>query len=200
MQKWSQKVRKNKDQPSTEPAPDRSTILPRIKTPEFLNSLHELQIRHDQMPVTEPLVGNLLITYCFDLPGIFQMVTYADLTRIGISRYELNPISIANLRQRVREIGTFQPEGSPLMRIVTGGDLEACVLLATPFWDNIQEEMQSEIVAAVPSRDVLIFCSSNSSEGIELLRQSATNVLQAESVHALSDQLLVWRNSRWMIY
>src|SRR5262249_23307121 len=55
--------------------PDRSTIVPRIKHRQFLKSLRDMDVPDDQMPVTEPLVADLLVTYAFDLPGMFQMVT-----------------------------------------------------------------------------------------------------------------------------
>jgi hypothetical protein len=53
--------------------PDRSTLVPRIKTPEFLAALRQMQIPADQMPYTEPLVADLLVAYAFDLPDSFQM-------------------------------------------------------------------------------------------------------------------------------
>ena len=56
------------------PEPDASQIVPRIKHTNFLQALREMGTGPDDTPVTEPLVADLLVTYAFDLPDMFQMV------------------------------------------------------------------------------------------------------------------------------
>jgi uncharacterized protein YtpQ (UPF0354 family) len=178
--------------------PDRLDIVPRIKHTQFLASLREMDVPADQMPVTEPLVGDLLVTYAFDLPGAFQMVSSTDLERLSISPGEIRCIAIANLKRQIPEIGIA--EESPLRRIVTGNDLEACTLLADTFWSDMTAEVPGEIVAAVPSRDVLLFCGSQATDGIRAMRELAEEVRRGESTHALSEHLLVWRGGKWLVY
>jgi hypothetical protein len=59
--------------------PDRSTLVPRIKHLNFTASLKAMNIPADQLPCTEPLVADLLVTYAFDLPGMFRMASAAAL-------------------------------------------------------------------------------------------------------------------------
>src|SRR5688572_7228204 len=56
------------DQPDPAFELNPSLILPRIKQAEFNNALKAAGAPPDQWPVTEPLVGNLVVTYAFDLP------------------------------------------------------------------------------------------------------------------------------------
>jgi len=183
---------------TVEAEPDQSTIVPRIKNPHFLTSLQAMNIPQDQMPVTEPLVGELLITYSFDLPNMFQMVTGADLSRLGIAPDEIRQLAVDNLKRQLPDLGLS--DEPPVKQIVTGGNLEACALLATSFWDGVASETEGELVAVAPSRDVLLFCSSQSAEGLETLRGFAKQVLEEESTHGLSDQLMCWRGSKWELY
>src|SRR5262249_14613349 len=175
-----------------------STIVPRIKHRQFLKSLRDMDVPDDQMPVTEPLVADLLVTYAFDLPGMFQMVTYAAMKVLGIAATDIRQLAVANLREQLPQIGIATEE--PLRRIVTGENLEACVLLATRFWDDVAGQTEGNVVAVVPSRDLILFCSSKSGEGIGLLRGAAEVVLSSEGTHGLSKQLLTWRNGKWAKY
>ncbi|MCW3053361.1 MAG: hypothetical protein JWN14_2531 [Chthonomonadales bacterium] len=91
-------------------------------------------------------------------------------------------------------------EEPPVMRVVTGNSLEACVLLATTWWNDLAAETPGEIVASVPSRDILLYCSSQSAEGLRALRKFTDEVYAGETTHALSKHLLVWREGHWIIF
>jgi len=175
--------------------PDRSALVPRIKNLQFTAALKGMNIPQDDLPYTEPLVADLLVAYAFDLPGMFQMASRSAIAQLGIRPEETRGIAIDNLKRQLPEIG--HAEHGPVNQIVTGENLEACTLLATTYWDAMAEETEGEIVLAVPSRDVVLFCSSKSNEGIKALREVSAEVLQAETTHGLSDRLLVWRGSRW---
>src|SRR5262249_6649927 len=168
------------------------------KHTQFLASLQEMGVPADELPVTEPFVGDLLITYAFDLPGIFEMVSNAELERLAIRPGELRGIAISNLKRQLPEIGI--EERLPCGGIGTGTNLEACRLLAATFWNDVASEMPGEVVAAVPSRDVLLFCSSQEADGLQALQELAAEVRQAESTHALSEHLFVWQQGRWVVF
>jgi uncharacterized protein YtpQ (UPF0354 family) len=189
---WFKKKNQVKDEP------DRSTLVPRIKNLHFTAALKGMDIPKDQLPYTEPLVADLLVTYAFDLPGMFQMASRAGIEELGIRPSEARDIAIENLKGQLPEIG-YADHGS-FCRIVTGNNLEACTLLATTYWQQIAEETPGDVVAVVPSRDVVFFCSSESSGGLQSLREVSAEVLEAETTHGLSDRLLVWRGDCWKEY
>jgi uncharacterized protein YtpQ (UPF0354 family) len=178
--------------------PGRAEIVPRIKSTQMLKFLAERGYSRDQVPVTEPLVGDLVISYAFDLPQMFQMVTPYHLKRLAIKPGELRAIAIANLKHQLPEIGmTKKPH---VMRVVTGNDLEACVLLADSWWNKRAAETPGEIVASVPNRNTLLYCSSKSAEGLRALRKFTDEAYASETTHALSKHLFVWRKGHWSVF
>ncbi len=178
--------------------PGRESIVPRIKAPAFLSTLQSLQIPDDQMPVTEPLIGELLVTYSFDLPDMFQMVTKSDLERLGLSLEQAREIAIDNLHTQMPQIGSASiSEDAPFQQIVTGDNLEACTLLAAPFWDQLAEAMGSDVVVVAPHRDAVFFTSVDSEEGVVFLRELAKTAMADGDTHSLSEQMMVWRESKW---
>jgi len=178
--------------------PNRDTIVPRIKSTQMLAFLTENGYPRDQFPVTEPFVADLIISYAFDHPQMFDMVMPHHLERLGIKPEELREIAIANLKRQLPQIGMM--EEPPIMRVVTGNDLEACVLLASSWWNDRSAETPGEIVASVPSRDVLLYCSSQSAEGMQALREFTDEVYAGETTHALSEHLFVWRDGHWSLF
>lgn len=178
--------------------PSRDKIVPRIKSTQMLKFLTEKGYPKDQFPVTEPLVGDLVISYAFDLPQTFQMVTPSHLKRLAIKPGELRAIATANLKRQLPQIGTT--EKPPVRRVVTGNDLEACVLLASSWWNDRAAETPGEIVASVPNRDTLLYCSSRSAAGLRALRKFTDEAYASETTHALSKHLFVWRKGHWALF
>lgn len=176
--------------------PDRSTLVPRIKSLEFTAALQQMGIPDDQLPYTEPLVADLLVTYAFDLPGLFQMASLEAIAEVGVPQSEIREVALDNLRRQMPEIG--MQEVGPMLRIVTQGEnLEACSLLATSFWNQAATQMPGEVVAVAPSRDIVLFGTSESQEAIDAMRELASEVMGQAGRHGLSEQLLVWRGQRW---
>src|SRR5262249_46797070 len=87
-----------KKKPTAPAEPDRSTLVPRIKTLQFTAALKGMDIPADQLPYTEPLVADLLVTYAFDLPGMFRMASGAAIAELGIRPEEARSLAIANLK------------------------------------------------------------------------------------------------------
>jgi uncharacterized protein YtpQ (UPF0354 family) len=147
-----------------------------------------MDVPKDRLPYTEPLVADLLVTYAFDLPGMFQMANRADFAELGIRPEEARAIAVANLKRVMPEIGI--EEDRPVRRIVTGEQMEACTLLAGPFWDQIAAKMKGEVVVSVPRRDVVLFCSSKSATGIDAMRLVAAELLQEKTPHVLNQAVV----------
>lgn len=177
---------------------DTALIVPRIKHIDFLPAIRERSKNEDDLPVTEPLVADLLVTYAFDLPETFQMVRKRDVREISLSSEQLRAIAIANLK---RQVGDFGYRGDPpLVQAVTGNDLEACVLLLDDFWQMLADQIPPEIVVGVPTRDALFVTTSAWTNGLQLLREVVKEARNGEKTHWLTEHLLVRRNDHWEVY
>ncbi|HWQ93240.1 MAG TPA: hypothetical protein VN673_16315 [Clostridia bacterium] len=189
---------KKKPQPE-QPKPDASLIVPRIKHTNFLAALRDIGTGPDDTPLTEPLVGDLIVTYAFDLSEAFQMVCPQDCQRLGIQPGQIRAIAVANLK---RQLGNIGRQGEPpLLKMVVGGNLEACLLLVDDIWQSLAGKIPPEIVVGVPTRDVLLITTTSSTKGgLQMLRDAVKEAHGQETTHALTQQLLVRRGDRWEVF
>lgn len=195
---------KKKDKEATA-EPDASCIVPRLKTPAFVEALKAMNIPAEQLPVAEPFVGELLISYAFDLPSMFQMVMGHDAQRLGLSGEQLRNVAIENLRTQLRAAEIQMGEIAELpgvFQLGIGENLEACTLLDTKFWQRVGTDfLKGEVVAVAPHRDIVLFARSDSRDGIEALGIAARNILEEpEDNHGLSPQLMIFKNDHWELY
>jgi uncharacterized protein YtpQ (UPF0354 family) len=178
---------------------DPSLIVPRIKHTNFLAILRDKIKNEDSMPATEPLVADLLVTYAFDLPETFQMVRVAEVSQMGLSHEQLRATAIANLKQQLGTIGRVGEP--PLLKVVTGNNLEACVLLVDDFWAGLAGKNPPEIVVGVPTRDVLLVTTSSSTKGgVQMLRDAVKEAQTGDNTHWLTKHLLVRRADKWEVF
>jgi uncharacterized protein YtpQ (UPF0354 family) len=178
--------------------PGADVIVPRIKHLNFLRVASDLNIPEEQMPVTQPLQADLLVAYAFDRPDTFQMVSYADLDRLGLTLEQLADVAKENLGNRGFEV---EIQGADAFQVlVTGGHLEACSLLFPEIWERITEEFGGGLVVAVPSRDSVLITRRTSKAGMLTVPLLAEEIHRSETVHALSLALLSWAGTHWEIF
>jgi|GEM_PF-1794430 len=175
-----------------------SVIIPRIKHVQFVDALRDMGAPSDQMPITQPLVGELLVTYAFDLKHMFEMVNPDSIVDLGITPEELPGIALDNLSERVPNIQIRK--NGPLLQIVTGGNHEACTILNGEFWDNLAEQSKGPLIVAVPHRDVVVACSADDADAVEQLRVLVAEATGSGDDHNLTNQLLTTSNGVWQVY
>ena len=184
--------------------PDASRIVPRIKHTNFLHALRDIGTGPNDTPFTEPLVADLLITYAFDLPELFEMVRPIDCQRLGLVLAQLRQIAVANLRKQIGEIQAEDfAEGklsSPLLSLSTGNDLEACLLLLNDIWEPFSRQVRGELVVAVPTRDLVFVTGSQSPDALEFVRAVVDEARNREKTHSLTRHLLVRKSGRWEMF
>ena len=177
----------------------RSSLVPRIKHLAFEEALRERGIPAEQMPPTAPLVGELLVTYAFDLPEQFVMASASNLARAGISLDEVHALATRNLTARLPTIEYYEGPGVHLA--VTGGDLEACLLLAEKVWDDAATRFKRGFVVCVPRRDRLLVSDGGDAEAIAAIRRAAEEFYtEQDDGHALSLQLMSRVGNGWRLH
>jgi hypothetical protein len=89
----------------------------------------------------------------------------------------------------------LQP-GDTASMVLCGGNYEASMLLVDDLWQQMQGNVQGELVACAPSRDLLLFTGTETEGGLEALRGIADEVHEGGS-YLVSKTILVRRNDRW---
>jgi uncharacterized protein YtpQ (UPF0354 family) len=147
---------------------DASVIVPVIKRqapPSDDVIVHAPEFR----PISEKLVGELLVLYAFDWPGHFEYVSGHDCSTLGLDPDDLRKLSVRNLTRRRSKTEILRPSGAVHM-IRLDGDLEASLLLVDHLWPQAARAIAGEMVVGVPSRDVLAVSGTGITGGIESLR------------------------------
>lgn len=158
---------------NAKPAADRDAIVPMIKDEAYLKEILS-DFTDDKLTVTEHLAADLWIVYAFDTPEAMLTMQKKHLRELELKTQELRPLAIENLRRILPPI--MQHGDGPVYLLTAGADYVASLLLFDDVWDEIQDTIEGDIVAAVPSRDTLLFTDSTSKEGIEELRSSITSI------------------------
>ncbi len=179
-------------------APSRGALVPRIKHLAFERHLRGVGIPPEQLPLFEPLVGELLVTYAFDLPDQFVMANPTNLASAGIAPGEARALACANLSARAPKITIERHRGALL--VVTGGDWEACLLLQDGLWSGAHARFEAGCFVCAPRRDRLLVSDGSGNDAAAALRvAAASHFAEQDDGHALSMQLMTRHGPTWRV-
>jgi uncharacterized protein YtpQ (UPF0354 family) len=151
-------------------------------------------------PIAEELVAELNIMYAFDLPGHFEYLSERHCRDLGLDPAGLRKLSVRNLTRRRSKPEILQPSDAVYM-LRLDGDLEASLLLVDHLWPQVARGITGEIVAGVPSRDVLVITGTGITGGIDTLRWAVDRAWKRSTNPklVLTQSLLVRRDDSWQI-
>jgi uncharacterized protein YtpQ (UPF0354 family) len=150
-------------------------------------------------PVFRQLCDGLGVVYVVDLGEELQYLQNRDLTAAGITETDLHEAALANLVHLVQQNGLRFRQQGDVMGLLLEGNFEASLLLLDALWDggSLAEHAPNGFVAAVPARDVLLFCDAQSQAGLGVLRQVVPRGY-AEFGHPISPHLFRRENGSWV--
>ncbi|HKP61883.1 MAG TPA: hypothetical protein VJV78_34365 [Polyangiales bacterium] len=165
-----------------------STAFPYLK-PLLSNDESEVLELHDgNEPVLLDLSNGLLVAYLIDDDDRFLYVQKRDLIDAGLSGAELHALALENLGEHARSKMQVEAYGN-VYRVLLEGNFEASLILLPELWDrDLARLLPHGGVAALPARDVLAFCDSESREGLAELRKVVDRVSHVGD-HLLSEHL-----------
>jgi uncharacterized protein YtpQ (UPF0354 family) len=170
----------------------KENIVPIIKDSEYLAVLS-----NTAKILKEHLAGDLWIIYALDLPESITTLSPSECDRLGVGQSELRAVSISNLSRILPEIERHG--GGPWYLLTAGADYVASILLLDRVWQEFEKEIDGDIVATVPSRDVLLFTTSKSKEGLARIRQKAREIREGGD-HVISETLLRRTLGQWKVF
>jgi uncharacterized protein YtpQ (UPF0354 family) len=156
-----------------------------------------IELSHGDSPVVRQYAERLCICYLVDEGTSYRYVQYRDLLVDGIDEETLHRIGIDNLSKltAVRTVRVHPYQG--VFAVVMGGDFEASLILLNQFWnEHFRQFVAGDYVAAIPARDILAFCDSTSSMGIEELHRIVERCYPVGD-HLISNRLFARHQSTW---
>jgi len=121
--------------------------------------------------VLQNLGNGLLVAYMIDMGDRFQYVQHRHLETSGIIETELHQHAMENLALLAKQKLVVHPRGC-IFAAFLEGSFEASLILIDNLWEkNFARSLTAGFVAAMPARDVLVFCDLASQEGIAELHQ-----------------------------
>jgi uncharacterized protein YtpQ (UPF0354 family) len=180
---------------------DASMIVPVIKRAEPGPSDDVIVLPPDSRPISDSLVGELIILYAFDLPGHFEYLSEHHCKTLGIDPHGLRKLAVRNLTRRRSKPEILRPSDTINM-LRLDGDLEASLLLVDHLWPQAARAIAGEIVVGVPSRDVLAITGTGITDGIQTLRWAVDRAWKRQTNRKLrlTQSLLVRREDSWQIF
>lgn len=180
---------------------DRSRIVPIVKDRRWIKDIIASTKSRGmkELPnwLSEPLNDELEVFYAIDSPQNISYIGPDDLKKHRLKREELRALAVQNLLALLPKISI---EGSPsLYMIVADGNYEASLLLVDSIWTGGQIKVDGDIVAAIPSRDLLLVTGSKNKEGLAKMRMMADK-LSKEASYSLTNKLFVYRNGKFEIF
>ncbi|HTR40776.1 MAG TPA: DUF1444 family protein, partial [Pseudomonadales bacterium] len=77
-----------------------------------------------------------------------------------------------------------------------GGDYEASLLLFDGIWNGIKNEVRGNVIAAIPTRDLLIVTGSEDPEGLQRMKKIIEDATTKGS-YRLTKKLFVYREGKF---
>jgi hypothetical protein len=161
-------------------------------------------------PIREPFVADLYLTYAFDLPvqeadtgrRHGHYVTHRYCAETGLLPEGLRQQSTANLRTRRPDLGFMWYPDARAVSVSLGGGLEAGLLLDDAMMEKLAQDVDGDVVVAVPARNVLIATGTGHPDGLAKLHWIVDQVWSGVEERALllTRDLLVRRQTGWESY
>src|SRR5215469_11743920 len=169
----------------------RDNVVPIIKDDEYLAS------DGGESVVKEHLAGDIWIVYALDLPKATVTLTKELMKEFEIEPRVLRSLALSNLRRILPEIERHGD--GPWYMLAAGGDYTASLLLFDDVGSGLSQSVEGDIVAAVPSRDVVLFTGAQSKDGIEWVKRKAHEIHESGD-HVVSQTLFRRVSGEWKVF
>jgi hypothetical protein len=142
----------------------------------------EFPLPDTEVPVAEPFAGNLLVGYALDhaidraggegaaeARGL-EHVALRHCAELGVEPPELRERAVANLRVRRPDVSFNWYPDVRAVSVTAGGDLEAGLVLDDGFVDKLAQDVEGDLVVAIPARDLFVATGTGHPDGVDKLR------------------------------
>ena len=186
--------------PGTNRPAARSDIRVIVRSSVYVEALRKQAIdRQAPQPIVRPLAGDLWLICVIDLPRQVNMLTDRDLEKLGLSQDEAIALGKEN-------VAADLPPGSTVISPLTPGAIgyiighfyEASRLLMHEDWAALSQEMNGQLVVALPVPEGILYIEGRDRAALEALTRVAEATAKDDQ-RRISTQLLRWVPDGWEV-
>jgi uncharacterized protein YtpQ (UPF0354 family) len=148
--------------------------------------------------VKEHLTGDLWIVYCVDTEQTVWSLSEEEFLKLELPFGQLRSVATENLLRILPEIERHG-DGSTYFMLSAGTVHCASLLLLDDIWNEQRNDVNGDIVAVAPCRDVLLFTGSNDNSALAAMRKT-TDKLMEESGYLISNTFVRRRENKWVAF
>ncbi len=183
-------------------------IIPRIKALESDNAPTSVKSKHDgkeyhldaeQRLVCEPFIDDLWLFYAIDRDLHFEFVQERHLNADGVIELpDLRDIAITNMIPEIeKQFGVHGTEEG-FFAVTCGGNYEAALLLLPGLWQQIEDQLGSNLLVAIPNRDICFFVHDNDQDALNNMK-IVVHQAQTNGKYPLSRSLFRRKGETWEV-
>ncbi|MFC4808636.1 DUF1444 domain-containing protein [Paenibacillus sp. GCM10023250] len=159
-----------------------------------------LELSHEESIAELPFNDDLIINFVYEVEDFeyFLYVNNGNLEEENMTIPEQRHYGIDNLIERANEYNLqIQEYETGCYGLILDGNFEASLILIDNLWeDSLKHYITNNFIVAIPSRDVLVFCDSQSEQAIEELKRTIQSVWE-DGDHLLTNKLLIRSGGKW---
>lgn len=155
---------------SDDPVFDLNKVYPRLKKNLAKDPLKEVSLMAPFVPggKAQDYPDNLIMIrvldsfiglFVWDVGNAYTYVTY-DMLPEGVTVDQLGKVAFDNLIRDTR-YQTTNAKDPDIHGIIAGGNFEAESLLLNDIWNAVSEELQDDVLIAVPTKDMVLYVKAS---------------------------------------
>jgi hypothetical protein len=168
-------------------------LVPSLRTRSYLWAVQKLMPNAESLPLWEPLAGDLVIFYQYDLPTKLAASRAGDFPVTSMK--QLRKIAVSNMEPWLYHISAMKIE-SMISQTVEGNSwVSPSLILVDKFWDLVKDRFPEGALIAVPKTDQLFLFDRRDPKAVEFARAVIEEMYQSD-YGQLSDEIFVWRDGK----
>ncbi|REE95754.1 DUF1444 domain-containing protein [Thermomonospora umbrina] len=140
----------------------------------------EFPLPEGEVPVLEPFLGDLLVGYAIErgagrdeTPGevrALEHIAGRHCAEWSVEPRDLRERAVTNLRVRRPDLAFNWYPDVRAVSVTAGGDLEAGLVLDDGFVEKLAQDVEGDLVVAIPARDLFVATGTGHPDGVDRLR------------------------------
>jgi uncharacterized protein YtpQ (UPF0354 family) len=172
-------------------------VIPRLKRADYVESMRQVEgMDEANMPLTDPLFGDLILSYALDIGEHFM----------ALSQVHLEPLNIGELDWRhdcklncLNALAKLEHHKEGRLRFMQAPDsMTACTVLFPELWDQVMADFALDPVIAVLHRDLIVYADKHDAQAMAEL-QHYVDTFEGDH-HSLSKLLYQRHGASWQVY